>query len=270
MYRRVNLLVTFILVGILHVSGFAQENSENSISISAEEGLYTISFPDDNSIETSFRDINLTDTIKPATDSLLINLGAASEITVSPVPISDTLKISLKGLEMKFIKNPFSINYQFQEPWYNLETGKKYTSGSSYNVSNKEGLISKLARGGALIPSVKAERDELWQVHYFFKEEEKEKIRDFCPEDFNAPAGEECIEVSYKFSGKELIFNVNATSNSPTTDEMELVLHGLENRIEFVWLNNIKYTPKNFLHEGKQFIPLRFDSPENTLRIELK
>lgn len=270
MYRRVNLLVTIIFVGILQIPGFAQEISENSVSISAEEGLYTISFPDENSIETSFRDKNVIDTVELASDSLLIKLGTASEITLSPVPVSDTLKISLKGLEMKFIKNPFSINYQFQEPWYNLETGKEHTSGSSYKVSNKEGLISKLARGGALIPSVKAERDELWQVHYFFKEEEKEKNRKFCPEDFNAPAGEECIEVSYIISGKEVIFNVNATSNSPTTDEMELVLHGLENRIEFVWLNNIKYTPKNFLHEGKQFIPLRFDSPENILRLELK
>lgn len=171
---------------------------------------------------------------------------------------------------MEFIKSPFSINYKFLEPWYNAQNGKKYNSGSSHSITNKEALIPGLARGGALIPLVKPERDELWQVHYFFKEEEKEKKRKFCPENFSAPEGEECIDVSYKIAGKEIAFNFNANSSSPTTDEMELVLHGLENRIEFVWLNNIKYTPKNFLHEGKQFIPLRFDSPENTLRIELK
>lgn len=262
-------LVVFFVLG-LTLAGFSQTMSKNSISVSTAEGIYSIFIPNEVIIETSFIAKDSAQLKPQALDSLLINMGNSTEITLSTIPISDTLNISMEGIVLQVMKNPFSIIYRFQKPWYNLVNGKKFQSGNTFTVVNKNSLIPKLVRGGALIPAVKVERDELWQVHYFFEGQKIEKKRKLCSQDFNAPAGEECIEVEYKISGKELVFNVNSTSPTPTIDEMELVLHGLENRIEFVWLNNIKYTPKNFLHEGKQFIPLRFDSPQNVLRIELK
>ncbi|UJH91227.1 hypothetical protein LZ575_22005 [Antarcticibacterium sp. 1MA-6-2] len=267
---RINLVLIIFIIGFFQFNGNAQETLKNSVSLSTEEGLYSISFPNGNLITTSLKVEDSTNPSNSTTDSLLINLGTTSEISLSTIPVSDTLKITLKGLELNLVKNPFSIDYQFAEPWYNFETGKKYASGSSFKVTGKQDLIPKLIRAGSLVPLVKTERDELWQVHHFFESKHKQKIEKFCSEDFKAPAGEECIEVSYQFSGKEILYNVNASSSSPTTDEMELVLHGLEDQIEFVWLNNIKYTAKNFLHQGKQFIPLRFDYPKNVIRIELK
>lgn len=57
----------------------------------------------------------------------------------------------------------------------------------------------------------------------------------------------------------------NATSEIKLID---LHIENLEKEVQFVYVNGIKYTGKNYMHLEKLNIPVRFDQNETIIKIE--
>jgi oligosaccharide 4-alpha-D-glucosyltransferase len=55
---------------------------------------------------------------------------------------------------------------------------------------------------------------------------------------------------------------------APDVEEVDFVVHPINRTVNFVWVNGIKYTGKNYMHEGKLIVPLNFREDRSELKIE--
>lgn len=191
-----------------------------------------------------------------------------NDFLISPVLDTTTIK--------KEVYFPGSGN------WFDFYTGKKYKGGSKDSVSIQEDHIPTWVRGGAFIPmstnlspSLEESEGNL-DIHYYYDNEVKQSEGLVYLDDGNSPD-------SYD-KGKSEILNLTSSGNpntltitvekkdgensDPTIQQVNIIIENLNRSVDVVWVRTLRFTSKNYMHQGKLVIPVRFDQPQTTIKLE--
>lgn len=182
-----------------------------------------------------------------------------NDILVSPVMAS--------GLKEKSVVFPSGSN------WFDAYTGRKYTGGVTRNIPVVEAHIPTFVRGGAFIPMAKPMlttanyTGETLEVHYYFDEDIKESSGILYHDDGKTPEAfeekkYEIIHFSSSLEPKILNIKVEKEEGGAATDKIQLIeviIENLKKPVDVVWVNTLRFTAKNYMHQGKLVIPVRFD-----------
>ncbi len=166
--------------------------------------------------------------------------------------------------------------------WYDFYTGKSFKGGSSYNIELNKGHIPTFVRGGAFIPMAKPIQTtvnynpEVLEVHYYFDRDIKKTEGLVYNDDGITPQAYEkgkyeLLEFSSSLTGNALSIEVNRDLGidfEPQIEVVELFIQNLKMPVKFVWVNGIKYTGKNYMHQGNLIIPISLREEASTIKIE--
>ena len=166
--------------------------------------------------------------------------------------------------------------------WFDFYTGKKYSKGTVASVKVVEDYIPVFVRGGSFIPMAKpmqttANYDpSVLDVYYYFDEQTKKSSGIIYNDDGKTPNAFEkgmfeIIKLNSEVTNPELTIIIKKELGENATSEINLIdlhIENLEKEVQFVYVNGIKYTGKNYMHLGKLNIPIRFDQAETTIKIE--
>lgn len=246
------------------------ERSKDSLIIASREGMYTLTFRGKDLLETRF-------TTSHNSDSLVVHMGSEEkDLKLNVSKVADSLALSSEGINISINKEPFRIIYNFEQLWVDLNTGKRHLPGSSIFVSREEEIVPELVRSGAIFPVVKEEKyDEplrYLQLHYVFSSGTKEKQKNTCND--SIVLGSYCYNTLVK-AGNNLNITVEREANPLSGSgeeiemgEVEFIVHIVNRKVEFVWVNGIKYTGKNYMHQGNLVVPLNFRENRAELKVE--
>lgn len=246
------------------------EENRDSVIIASKEGVYSLSFKGKDLLETRF-------TTSGSTDSLVVHMGSGDQnLKLNVSEVADSLALSSEGIDILINKEPFKINYNFEQLWVDLKTGKRHLPGSSISVSGKDDIVPGLARSGAIFPVIKEEKYgeplKYLQLHYIFSSATREKERNTCNDSIDT--GTYCFNINvtttnnlditierkpapFKEAGKGL-----------DTEDVDFVVHTINRKVKFIWVNGIKYTGKNYMHQGNLVVPLNFRENKSVLKVE--
>lgn len=192
-----------------------------------------------------------------------------NDILVSPVMESQ--------LKEKSVVFPGTSN------WFDAYSGKKYQGGTTQNIPVVEEHIPTFVRGGAFIPMAKPVQTtadftgETLEVHYYFDEDLKESSGFLYHDDGKSPVAieenkYEIINFTSSLEPKILNIKVEKEEDGEVTDKIlliEVVIENLKRTVDVVWVNTLRFTAKNYMHNGKLVIPVRFDSSNlTTIKLE--
>jgi alpha-glucosidase (family GH31 glycosyl hydrolase) len=166
--------------------------------------------------------------------------------------------------------------------WFDFYSGKRHKGGSRDSISVSQDHIPTYVRGGAFIPMAKPLQTtanysgEIIEVHYYFDEEIEESSSFLYHDDGKTPDSfekgmYEIIKFESSLSGESLELEIEKEAGENSTSAVrivEITVENLQKSVGFVWVNGIKYTNKNFLHQKKLVIPIRFDQNVNSIKIE--
>ena len=166
--------------------------------------------------------------------------------------------------------------------WFDFYSGKKHKGGTRDSISIREDHIPTYVRGGAFIPMAKPLQTtadysgEILEVHYYFDEEIEESSSYLYHDDGKTPSSfengkYEIIKFESSLNRDSLDLKIEKEEGENSTAEVrlvEIIVENLKKPLGFVWVNGIKYTNKNFFHQEKLVIPIRFDQNVNTIKIE--
>ena len=186
--------------------------------------------------------------------------------------------ISEAGLTEKEIYFPAGNN------WIDFYTGKTFQGGTKAIVPVKKEYIPTFIRGGAFLPKADlmqttANYDaSTLDVHFYYDPQAKETTGFLYLDDGVTPeAYEKGIFEIVKFESKlepgAINIKIDKEEGENSVSELELLRIHIENLnkpVKFVWLNGIKYTGKNYMHQGKLDIPVRFYQEQTTIKIEFE
>jgi len=178
--------------------------------------------------------------------------------------------------------NKKEVYFPGNDNWFDFYSGKKYKGGTRDSISVRQDHIPTYVRGGAFIPMAKPLQTtadysgEILEVHYYFDEEIEESSSFLYHDDGKTPnsfeKGQyEIIKFESSLSGDSLNLKIEKEEGENSTTEVRLIkitVENLKKPMGFVWVNGIKYTNKNFLHQEKLHIPVRFDQNITTIKIE--
>ncbi|MBK5192489.1 MAG: DUF5110 domain-containing protein, partial [Flavobacteriaceae bacterium] len=178
--------------------------------------------------------------------------------------------------------NKKEIYFPGNDNWFDFYSGKKYKGGTRDSISVSQDHIPTYVRGGAFIPMAKPLQTtanysgEILEVHYYFDEEIEESSSFLYHDDGKTPHSfengqYEIIKFESSLSGDSLDLKIEKEEGENSTTAIRLVeitVENLKKPLGFVWVNGIKYTNKNFLHQEKLYIPVRFDQNITTIKIE--
>ena len=191
-----------------------------------------------------------------------------NDILVSPVMES--------GLKEKSVIFPGTSN------WFDAYSGKKYRGGNTQNIPVVEEHIPTFVRGGAFIPMAKPMQTtagytgETMEVHYYFDEEVKESKGFLYHDDGNNTMAiednkYEIIHFTSKTETAALNLRIEKEGFSDLEEGVrliEVVIENLKKPINVVWVNTLRFTAKNYMHNGKLVIPVRFENKVTTIKVE--
>jgi alpha-glucosidase (family GH31 glycosyl hydrolase) len=166
--------------------------------------------------------------------------------------------------------------------WFDFYSGKKHKGGTRDSISVSQDHIPTYVRGGAFIPMAKPMQTtadysgEILEVHYYFDEEIKESSSYLYHDDGKTPHSfengqYEIIKFESSLSGDSLDLKIEKEEGENSTTAIrvvKIIVENLKKPMGYVWVNGIKYTNKNFLHQEKLNIPVRFDQNITTIKIE--
>ena len=166
--------------------------------------------------------------------------------------------------------------------WFDFYSGKKHKGGTRDSISVSQDHIPTYVRGGAFIPMAKPMQTpadysgEILEVHYYFDEEIKESSSYLYHDDGKTPHSfengqYEIIKFESSLSGDSLDLKIEKEEGENSTTAIrvvKIIVENLKKPMGYVWVNGIKYTNKNFLHQKKLVIPIRFDQNVNSIKIE--
>ncbi len=166
--------------------------------------------------------------------------------------------------------------------WFDFYSGKKYAGGTTQNIPLVEDHIPTFVRGGAFIPMTKLVQSttqynaESLQVHFYFDEEMKESTGYVYHDDGITPQAYtngkyELVKFESSIEKNALNIRIEKENGTNSTGEImlvEIIIENLKKPLGVVWVNTLRFTPKNYLHQGKLVIPVRFDQNVTTLKIE--
>jgi len=178
--------------------------------------------------------------------------------------------------------NKKEVYFPGNDNWFDYYSGKKHKGGMRDSISVSQDHIPTYVRGGAFIPMAKPLQTtanysgEILEVHYYFDDEIEESSSYLYNDDGKTPNSfengqYEIIKFESYLSGDSLDLKIEkeAGENSTTAVRLvEITVENLKKTLGFVWVNGIKYTNKNFLHQGKLHIPVRFDQNMTMIKIE--
>lgn len=186
--------------------------------------------------------------------------------------------ISEAGIKEKEIYIPAGSN------WIDFYTGKTFKGGTKILVPVEKEYIPTFIRGGAFIPKADlvqttANYDaSTLDVHYYYDPQAIESSGLLYHDDGLTPeAYQKGIYEIVKFQSKlepgaiNLLIEKEEGENS--TSEIQLLRIHIENLkvpVKFLWLNGIKYTGKNYMHQEKLDIPVSFYQEQTTIKIEFE
>ena len=182
------------------------------------------------------------------------------------------------GLKEKSVVFPGKSN------WFDAYSGKKFTGGTTQSIPVVEQHIPTFVRGGAFIPMAKPVQTtadytgETLEVHYYFDEEVKESKGFLYHDDGkNTMAIEEgkyeIINFTSSLEAAALNLKVEKAGGSGLEQGVQLievVIENLKKPINVVWVNTLRFTAKNYMHNGKLVIPVRFDNQVTTIKVEFE
>ncbi|QED39032.1 DUF4968 domain-containing protein [Antarcticibacterium arcticum] len=174
------------------------------------------------------------------------------------------------------------VYFPGKDNWFDFYSGKKYKGGTTQTITLKEDHIPTFVRGGAFIPMAKpvqTTRDykgEVVEVHYHYDPEKKKSAGYLYHDDGTTPeafekGAYEKINFESAFNGNSLDLKIEKEKGSNVTNEVqliELIIENLERPVNVVWVNTLRFTSKNFMHNGKLVIPIRFDNNITTVKLE--
>src|SRR5690606_23617555 len=119
---------------------------------------------------------------------------------------------------------------------------------------------------------------ETLEVHYYFDEEVKESKGFLYHDDGkNTMAIEEgkyeIINFTSSLEAAALNLKVEKAGGSGLEQGVQLievVIENLKKPINVVWVNTLRFTAKNYMHNGKLVIPVRFDNQVTTIKVEFE
>ncbi len=166
--------------------------------------------------------------------------------------------------------------------WFDFYSGKKYKGGTTQSIALKEDHIPTYVRGGAFIPMAKPLQNttgftgEVVEVHYYYDNEIKESKGYLYYDDGITPMafekGEyEKINFESGFNSGSLEIKIEKEKGLNTVQEIqmiEVVIRNLQRPVDVVWVNTLRFTSKNFMHNGNLVIPVRFDNNITTIKLE--
>lgn len=246
------------------------EENRDSVVIASKEGVFSLSFSGKDMLETRF-------STSGSSDSLVVHMGSGDQdLKLNVSEVADSLSLSSEGIDILIKKEPFGIIYNFEQLWIDLTTGKRHLPGSSISVSGQGDIVPKLARSGAIFPVIEEEKYgepyKHLQLHYIFSADVKEKQQTTCTQ--KIVTGAYCFNVVVE-AGNSLNINIereSAASNEAgegvDTEDVDFVVHTINRTVDFVWVNGIKYTGKNYMHQGNLVVPLNFREDKAVLKIE--
>ncbi|QCY68715.1 hypothetical protein FHG64_04510 [Antarcticibacterium flavum] len=246
------------------------EENRDSVIIASKEGVFSLSFSGKDKLETSFSNSS-------SSDSLVVHMGKGEQDLKLNVPeVADSLSISSEGIDIFINKDPFGITYNFDQLWVDLQTGKRHLPGSSILVSGEEDIVPELARSGAIFTVIKEEKYgeplRYLQLHYIFSSATEEKQRNTC--DDSIITGDHCFHIEVK-STNSLDITIERqpapfreAGEGLDSDDVDFVVHIINRTVKFVWVNGIKYTGKNYMHQGNLVVPLSFRDDKVELKVE--
>lgn len=174
------------------------------------------------------------------------------------------------------------VYFPGKDNWFDFYSGKKYKGSTTHTIALKEDHIPTYVRGGAFIPMAKPIQTtedfsgEVVEVHYYYDLEKKTSTGylyhddGITPQAFEKGAYEK-IKFESAFNGNSLDFKIEKEKGSNVTNEVqliELIIENLERPVNVVWVNTLRFTSKNFMHNGKLVIPVRFDNNITTVKLE--
>jgi len=178
--------------------------------------------------------------------------------------------------------NKKEVYFPGNDNWFDFYSGKKHKGGTRDSISVSQDHIPTYVRGGAFIPMAKPMQTtadysgEILEVHYYFDEEIKESSSYLYHDDGKTPHSfengqYEIIKFESSISGDSLDLKIEKEEGQNSTTAIRVVeikVENLKKPMGFVWVNGIKYTNKNFLHQEKLYIPVRFDQNITTIKVE--
>lgn len=174
------------------------------------------------------------------------------------------------------------VTFPSTNNWFDFYTGEKYKKGSEASVKVVEDHIPVFVRGGAFIPMARpmqttANYDASILDVYFYYDEQAKKSNSFIYHD-NGKTPQAYEKGLYEIVKMESVLDIDAVTIKITkevgahaTSEIKLIdlhIENLNKEVQFVWVNGIKFTAKNYMHLGKLNIPVRFDQNETIITIE--
>lgn len=191
-----------------------------------------------------------------------------NDILVSPVMES--------GLKEKAVVFPGSSN------WFDTYSGKKYKGGTTQNIPVVEEHIPTFVRGGAFIPMAKPMQTtagytgETIEVHYYYDEDVKESSAFLYHDDGTSTVAieenkYEIINFTSTLEPKILNIKVQKEEAGEFTDNIrliEVIIENLKRPVDVVWVNTLRFTAKNYMHNGKLVIPVPFGENVTSIKLE--
>ena len=174
------------------------------------------------------------------------------------------------------------VYFPGKDNWFDFYSGKKFKGGTTHSIALKEDNIPTYVRGGAFIPMAKPMQNttgftgEVVEVHYYYDNEIKESRGYLYHDDGVTPGafekGEyEKINFESGFNSGSLEIKIEKEKGPNTVQEIEVVevvIRNLQRPVDVVWVNTLRFTSKNFMHNGNLVIPVRFDNPVTTIKLE--
>ncbi|WP_231367581.1 TIM-barrel domain-containing protein [Gillisia sp. JM1] len=166
--------------------------------------------------------------------------------------------------------------------WFDFYTGKKYAKGTVASVNVVEDHIPVFVRGGAFIPMARpmqttANYDaSTLDVYFYYDEQAKKSDAVIYNDDGKTPDAFEkgmfeLVKLESELDVDAVTIKIKKEVGKNATSEIKLIdlhIENLEKEVQFVYVNGIKYTGKNYMHLEKLNIPVRFDQNETIIKIE--
>ncbi|WP_246136830.1 TIM-barrel domain-containing protein [Gillisia hiemivivida] len=166
--------------------------------------------------------------------------------------------------------------------WFDFYTSKKYAKGTVASVNVVEDHIPVFVRGGAFIPMARpmqttANYDaSTLDVYFYYDEQAKKSDAVIFNDDGKTPDAFEkgmfeLVKLESELDVDAVTIKIKKEVGKNATSEIKLIdlhIENLEKEVQFVYVNGIKYTGKNYMHLEKLNIPVRFDQNETIIKIE--
>lgn len=177
-----------------------------------------------------------------------------------------------------------SVYFPSTSNWFDFYSGKRYKGGTAQNIAVKEAYIPTFVRGGAFIPMAKPMQTTAnynaggLEVHYYFDNDVKKSSGYVYHDNGHTPdafknGSYEILHLTSEVEPNALNLRIEKEQGenaTPSIKLVEIIIENLDKTVELVWVNTLKFTRSNFMHEGKLVIPVWFDREVTTIKVKFK